>query len=63
MMYYLFKTVPKIANVYIAYGDQDFETARVFFKPYLLNENVTTAISPYILAKMKAKVLELKNKT
>lgn len=61
-MYYLFKTTPKISNVYIAYGDQDFETARVFLKPYLLNENVTTAIDPYILSKMKATALQLKNK-
>lgn len=59
-MYHLLKTMPKISNVYIAYGDQDFETARVFLKPYFFNENVTTAISPYILYKMKSKAIELK---
>lgn len=58
VLYYLFKASPKISNVHIAYGDQDLETARVFHEPQHFNENVTSAISPFILSRMKAKTQE-----
>lgn len=57
-LYYLFKASSKISNVHIAYGDQDLETARVFYKPHHFNENITSAISPYILSQMKTKTQE-----
>lgn len=58
-VHYLFRTVSKISNVHISYGDQDLETARVFHKPNNSNENLTSAIDPFVLLMMKAKANEL----
>lgn len=57
-MYYLFKASPKISTAHIAYGDSDLDTARVFYKPNSSTENVTSTISPFVLAAMKAKAQE-----
>lgn len=56
----LIKNAPKLSNFHITYGDQDFETARVFVKPFLCNEIVETAIDTHILSQMKAKEQNLK---
>lgn len=60
-MFYLFKAASKISNVHISYGDSDLETARVIYKPNVSNENITSAISPFVLAAMKAKAQEQQN--
>lgn len=57
-LYYLFKTAPKISTAHIAYGDQDFETARVFNKPNHSIGDLTTAIDPYVLSMMKNRAQE-----
>lgn len=57
-MYYLFKATSKVSTAHIAYGDSDLETARVFYKPNSSTENVTSTISPFVLAAMKAKAQE-----
>lgn len=60
-MHYLFKATSKISNVHIAYGDSDLETARVIYKPNVSTDNITSCISPFVLAAMKAKAQELNN--
>lgn len=58
-MYFLFKASSKVSNVHISYGDSDLETARVFCKPNESStENLTSTISPFVLAAMKAKAQE-----
>lgn len=52
-MYYLFKTASRISNVHIAFGDHDLETARVIHKLNNSNENITSAISEFVLSKMR----------
>lgn len=58
-LYYLLRASSKISNIYITYGDHDLETARIFDKPNYSNENVTSAINPFILSKMKSKINEM----